>query len=289
MTRTQYIIAKFLKRIGLAKKNKRLLAASNELQLINLGEELLGMKLWPHLAEDDDFQGEYWSIADLLKKKQETEDKIYDLQQKVDTLKEKRKERFLGTNQKIDTKKEAVNQQLSLIDRLRVELEKIEQQASQLMIHYDGLVAKVKTLEANGISKEVLDKEVAIINEVKEAFNEKKENYQELKAVMAEEEEKLTSIRKSFTEGKTSYKDEVSINYNVIGKANQAISTYRSNIGVIDGQLNEQFTDLGKRIANTDNHHNGNIRRLAKKEPSLFKKIHKLRESLQYNIELSER
>ena len=95
-------------------------------------------------------------------------------------------------------------------------------------------------------------------------------------------------ISDSLQNSKITYKDNAIDNYEIMGKANQALSAYRSKIGLLDNKIITQYNEIGQNISK-DCYSDKACRKAVKGKFNLCKIMKSLRQSIDFNHTLAGR
>lgn len=288
MTKRKFIIAQFFKSLGIQKKNKRLQDAATELQLLREAEEILGRRIWEKTEALEHYRGYYWTIRKLLEQRNEFKSKLDLIQEKLSEIKEHKQNRFQESNKPSTALEEAHHKQRQKVEELRIEQEDISKTAKNIRRLYDGTVIKLKSLKSEDAASELIAQEEENLLKLRERFDVLKEKKKSCDQEFARQKALLEKVQHTISSRKRNYKEDATTNYEIIGKANKAISSYRSKIGVIDSELLENYQEIGKSISKeyfTDQE----CREAVREKSQLIKIMDALRKSIEYNHTLADR
>ncbi len=289
MTKGKYQIAKFLKKFGIQKKQKRLNDAAVEIQLLRQAEDILGRSVWKNIEGIDKYKVNYWNLKKMLLKKDEIAEKTEEIELQITHLKKKKEVQFEQTNNDGEHDLQMMyTKQNDRVTQIKEELEGITKIAGNIRRLHDGTVLKLQTLKAEGADIAKLQNEENNLIKLKQKFTDLKDKKIERDQKLAHQIAILKKIEKSINAKKSNYRDEATENYEVIGKANKALSAYRSQLGLLDGKLIEHYAEIGNHISK-ERFTNGQCREATEEKAGLCKIIRALRVSIDYNYELSDR
>jgi hypothetical protein len=77
-------------------------------------------------------------------------------------------------------------------------------------------------------------------------------------------------------------------NHEIMGKANQALSVYRSKIGLLDNKIVAHYNEIGQNISK-ECYSDNECRKAVKDKLNLCKIIKSLRQSIDFNNTLADR
>ena len=288
MTNRKFIIAKFLKTLGVQKKNKRLQDAASELQLLREAEEILGRRIWQKTESLENYKGYYWSIKKLLEQRNEFLEKLQLIQNKLGEIKEHKQTRFQETNKPASALEEANHKQRKKVEELRIQQDDIAKTAKNIRKLYDGTVIKLQSLKSESAPQESITKEEENLLKLRERFDALKQKKKNCDLEYARQRTLLEKVQHTISSRKRNYKEDASTNYEIIAKANKAISAYRSKIGMVDNELIENYQDIGRNISK-EYFLDPDCKAAVKEKSQLIKIMDALRKSIDYNHTLADR
>ena len=289
MTSQQFFFANILKKLGIQRKQKRLQAAATELQLLREAEEILGRSVWTKVKELEHYKVNYWEINNLLHERAELTKNISEIKTKIENIKQNQENRFRAKSTPDHDIETNYQKQKDLVDELKKEQINISDIAANIKRSYDGSAAKLEALNLEkNINQAEIDKEKIKINQLKDKFSHLKEKKADSDRKLAKQTAILSKITESFELSKRTYKDTAAGNYEIMGKANKAISAYRSKIGLLDNKIIDHYNEIGKHISKecfTDKE----CRKAVKGKFNLCKVMQALRQSIDFNHTLADR
>lgn len=289
MTKGKFRIANLLKKFGIQKKQKRLNDAAVEIQLLRQAEDILGRSVWRNLESIDKYKVNYWNLKKMHHKKVEIVEKIDEIELQIQQLKKKKEYQFEQTNNDGDHDLQLMHsKQHDRVTQLKEEQAGITKIAGNIRRLHDGTVLKLQTLKEEDAAENLLENEEKNLIKLKEKFTDLKEKKIECDQKLANQLAVLKKIETSINAKKSNYRSEATENYEVIGKANKALSTFRSQLGLLEGKLIEHYAEIGNQISK-EHFTNEQCREATREKTGLCKIIRALRISIDYNYELSGR
>ncbi len=289
MTKSKFKIAMLLKKFGIQKKQKRLNDAAVEIQLLRQAEDILGRSVWKNLEGIDKYKVNYWDLKKMHLKKDEIEVKVDEIELQIKQLKKKKEHQFEQTNNDGDNDLQKMyTKQNDRVAQIKEELKGITKIADNIRRLHDGTVLKLQTLKKEGASEDLLHNEELSLIKLKQKFADLKEKKVERDQNLVNQSAVLKKIETSINAKKSNYRNEATENYGIIGKANKALSTYRSQLGLLEGKLIEHYAEIGNHISK-EHFTNSQCREATKDKAGLCKIIRALRESIELNYDLSDR
>ena len=288
MTQRRFFIANLLKKIGISRKQKRLLEAGTELRLLREAEEILGRSVWAKLKDIEQYKENYLNISNLLQEKNAYQEKILGIKSKIEEIKRSQESKFKEDNNSVINFDEHYEKQKLIVDQIKSEQVDISNVAANIKNIFDQSVARLQTLMNENGDKAEINAEKAKIEQLKSKFSDLKEKKLLSDENLAKETALLTKISESLNGAKITYKDTAAGNYEIMGKANKAISTYFAKIGQLENQILLNYSQVGQNISN-DCYTNIECREAVKSKLMLCKIIKALRRSIDLNQILADR
>lgn len=288
MTRTRYGFAILLQSFGIYRKHKRMVQTAGELHLMQEGEELLGLNVWPRVEPLEDLSMEYWNVRQNYTAQQEIKDQLSELEKSLAVAQAQRNEVLAssqGPSQDLFDRREAL---LGKIDRQVCRREQLIQEASQVKRRFEAL--KVKGL----VFKEQLGPDSAELQDVKREIQDLKEFFKVLKQQtdeaeqsVQESQEELASHQAIIQEETKGTKQNTAEIYARISECNRKMSELRSELGTLDDEHRKLCRQIGRHL----NLHHGHskIRKICSGHRGLLEQVHLLRRSITWNKKLIAR
>lgn len=291
MTKKQFIIANLLKKLGILRKQKRLQDAATELQLLREAEGILGRNVWQNVKNLEQYKVNHYRISKLLKEKSEYSDKIQEIKERINTFNNNQETRFKSANKSDKDIEGLYEKQKAIVNKIKVEQTEISDLAANIKRRYDGVIAKLEiitiddSLEDNATE---IDAENAKLHQLKNKFAELKEKKRLTDKKLTKQSAILAKISESLKNSKITHKDTAVDNYEIMGKANKAISAYLSKIGLLDNQIINHYNEIGKNISK-ECFIDRDCKKAVANKFNLCKIIKSLRSSIDYNHTLADR
>ncbi|MGJ8656738.1 MAG: hypothetical protein ACSHX6_09820 [Akkermansiaceae bacterium] len=277
-----------MKKFGVLRKQKRLQDAALELQLLKEAEEILGRNVWTKVKELEHYKVNYWGINKLLHERNELSDKIQDIKSKIESIKQNQETRFKEVNNPEHNVEEIYEKQKIVVNKIQAEQKDISDIAANIKRSFDGAMAKLDALTSNDVPDSEINSEKAKIEQLKKKFSDLKEKKTISDKKLAKQTAILVKISDSLQSSKNTYKDNAAGNYEIMGKANKALSAYRSKIGLLDNKIITHYNEIGKNISK-ECFADDDCRKAVKDKFNLCKIMRSLRQSIDYNHNLADR
>lgn len=286
MTSTKYLVCLVAHAFGYRRKNTRMAEAAEEMHLLKEAESHLGKAMWEKVEGIEALSVEYWNLRKLIKERDRVAAELEDRQKK---LAEAHQERagLLGISnepyQDLLDERQAI---LNTLEELARQRDLIVAKARDIRRAYDGTKTKEEVLTKEGISDE---KDFSAITnrlvDLKVQFAELKAERQKVAEKIAEGDIKIDAIDTEILKRKKERRAKASEAFQHIGDANQEISTLRAELGVLDTQMRQLYTEIGKFISR--NSTDPECRKASKDMQWLVDVMGALRKSILFNHKLS--
>lgn len=284
MTKRQFIIASLLKKIGIQRKQKRLLAAADELHLLKQAGIVLGRNVWQNLENIEYYKVNYWSIDKIQQEINVYDQKIKDIEEEIQNIKKQQKINYNQVEKSDPIVEQQYKEQKTLVDEITTEIKAISNEATYIKRSFDGAMAKLKAMTEN----DNINQEQENIEQLKTKFLELKNRKHEADQNLAKESATLKQLSTQLSKSKKTYKDISADNHDVMAKANQSLNTYKSKIGHLENEASNHYFEIGENIS-VDCFIDNDCRIAVKQQFKLCKIIRALKKSIDYNSILADR
>lgn len=248
MTTTRYIIARFAQAFGVNRRQRRMAEAATEMHLLREAEQVLGQSVWERVEEVEELGVEYWNLRKLIKERDDIRDKLEDCEAILADAHDQRST-LLGAKSDSQTDlEEERGELLAELEKLSRERDLVIQQAREIRRIYDGLKMKLEVLQREG-SSESIEKTRARMIELKVRFTELKQDRDRVAISIAEGDAKVDAIDTELAEEKQKHRAEASVAFQQIGQANRDISSLKAQLGLIDTQMRQLFSEIGRHVS----------------------------------------
>ena len=248
MTTTRYIIARFAQAFGVNRRQRRMAEAATEMHLLREAEQVLGQSVWERVEEVEELGVEYWNLRKLIKERDDIRDKLEDCEAILADAHDQRST-LLGAKSDSQTDlEEERGELLAELEKLSRERDLVIQQAREIRRIYDGLKMKLEVLQREG-SSESIEKTRARMIELKVRFTELKQDRDRVAVNIAEGDAKVDAIDTELAEEKQKHRAEASVAFQQIGQANRDISSLKAQLGLIDTQMRQLFSEIGRHVS----------------------------------------
>ncbi|QJE97769.1 hypothetical protein [Luteolibacter luteus] len=222
--------------------------AAAEMHLLREAEQVLGQSVWERVEEVEELGVEYWNLRKLMKERDEIREKLDECEAILADAHEQRST-LLGA--KSDSQQDLETERVTLLaelEKLSRERDSVIQQAREIRRIYDGLKMKLEVLERDA-SGDAVEKTKARMVELKIRFTELKQARDTIATSIAEGDAKVDALDTVLTEEKQKHRAEASVAFQQIGQANRDISSHKAQLGLIDTQMRQLFSEIGRHVS----------------------------------------
>ncbi len=287
MTPTKFFIARVAQAFGMHRKNRRMSDAANEMHLLRDAETVLGAAIWERVEHIEELSVEYWNLRRLVKERDEIRVKVELCNQKLEAAHE---ERALLLNSKPEPHLDLMaerGQIMAKLETLARQRDEVVLRAREVRRAYEGMKMKLEVL-----GKETSEDHPDLVG-VREKLEEFKGRFSELKvqrAAVAKELEdgdaELDELDKKLSEIRQERRDQASEAFQIIGEANREISGHRAELGLIETQISQLYSEIGRHVSRNRGRSPA-CAEAAKGHDSLVGIMRSLRSSISMNHRLS--
>ncbi len=286
MTSTRYLVCLVANAFGYRRKNIRMAEAADETHLLKEAESHLGKAMWEQVESIDALSVEYWNLRKLIKERDRVAAELESRQQLLAEAHQERAGLLGASNEPFLDLLEERQAVLNSLEELAKERDAIVNSARDIRRAYDGTKTKEEVLTREGATKE--EAFSAITNrliQLKLEFSKLKEERQKVAEKIAQGDAKIDTIDTEILKRKKERRAKASEAFQHIGDANQEISTLRAELGVLDTQMRQLYTEIGKYISR--NSSDPECRKASKEMQWLVDVMGALRKSILFNHKLS--
>ncbi|MGB0775188.1 MAG: hypothetical protein ACPG32_00910 [Akkermansiaceae bacterium] len=286
MNATGYILSRIALSFGIHRKNKRLSEAADEMHLLRQAEEILGEDVWEQVEEVEEVSVEYWSLRKLMMRREELKRSNSEADKVLNTSHEERSRLLDDTNQAclvLDKKREEL---IRHSEQLVSERDNIVSRAKLIKRKFDASKTKIAVLSQEGDASSIIASESEKLSEYKVEFLTLKQARSEIAEKINRIDHKITQIEDTIAIERKKLRDQASHAYQNIGKANRDVSKLTAEIGLIDVEAKDYYTDIGRYVsthAGTD----AVCTKICRDRAHLIAQMQSLRASIAFNHKLA--
>lgn len=288
MTHTRYLLCRFGLIFGYSRKNIRMGDAATEMHLLKEAEAHLGEAVWKNAENIDDVSVEYWNLRKLVKERERVAEKLESCQEDLTKAHAERAKLLGASNEPFQDLFDKRKKILDELEDLARERDRVVTQAREVRRKYEGIKTKQEVLEKEGDSSpEVMAKAGERLVQLKAEFNKLKNDRQTVAEKIEEGDSRMDAIEADILVRKKERREKASDAFQDIGDANQEMSTLRAELGLLDTQMRQLYSEIG-RHASRHASHDPECKEATKDHHGLVEVMQALRNSIQMNHKLAE-
>lgn len=287
MTPAKFFAARVAQAFGIHRKNKRMSDAANEMHLLRDAETVLGAAVWEQVENIEELSVEYWNLRRLVKERDEIRAKIDACHEQLEIA---HGERASLLNSQSEPQQDLLAERQAIMGRLEDlarERDEVVARAREVRRTYDGLKMKLEVL--SGESPDATSE----LNSVREKLEGLKSKFAELKEqrlnvadAITKGDAELDEMDERLAEHRQMRREQASSAFQIIGEANREISTHRAELGLIETQIRQLFSEIGRYVSR-NRHRNPACAEASKDHRAMIDIMRCLRSSVSMNHRLA--
>ncbi len=250
MTSTRYYLCRLALTFGYTRKNIRMGEAASEMHLLKEAEAHLGEAIWEKVENIEELSVEYWNLRKLVKERIRVAAELNSCESELASAHEERAN-LLGIS--TDPFRDLTDERkliLEELEQLARERDQIVVRAREIRRNYDGTKTKQEVLEKEGNhTPEALEKIHIRLIELKKNFSELKAERQVVADKISKGDARIDEIDAKILVRKKERRVEASEAFQHIGDANQEMSILRAELGVLDTQMRQLYSEIGRHVS----------------------------------------
>ena len=250
MTSTRYLICRIALTLGYARKNSRMGDAAGEMHLLKEAEAYLGESIWRNVEDIEGLSVEYWNLRKLVKEHQRVTAELEKCQTELASAHEERAS-LLGVT--TEPFQDLLNERKKVLDKLEIlarERDTIVAKAREIRRSYDGIKTKMEVLEKEETnSPEEREKTTKRMVDLKKSFASLKADRHVVAEKISEGDARIDAIDADILSRKKERREKASEAFQHIGDANQEMSTLRAEVGLLDTQMRQLYSEIGRYVS----------------------------------------
>jgi len=289
MTSTRYFYARIAQAFGIHRRSLRMADAATEMHLLREAESYLGSQIWENVEQVEDLSVEYWNMRKLMKERAEAQQRLDACQERLDKAHEERATMLLAF---AEPHHDLIEQRVVILkdlEALAVKRDDVVANARRIRRNFDGMKMKLEVL-TNESSEAMPDEEIANVKtrlaELKLEFSRLKAERDQIAEEIKQGDEKIDAIDEQLSERRQSRRTDTSEAFAVIGEANKEVSLLRAEIGLLDNQIHELHSEIGRYVSRNA-HNQPACAQACKAHRSLVDVMRALRRSIALNHRLA--
>ncbi len=287
MTSTRYFFYTLAQAFGYRRKNKHMSAMAEETFLLKEAEAYIGKKLWEDIENIEGLSLEYWNLRKLNNERTRIVSELDECQQKLTEVHQEKAGISDTSNELFQNLLEERQSALNLLEELAKHRDEIVNKASDIRRAYESIKSKQEILSKESANNpEDFENMTSKLLQLKSEFDALKSQRQEVAEKIAAEDIKIDKIDAEITLRKKKRRESGSDDYQQVGNINRKISTLRAELVLIDTQMRQIYTEVGKYISR--NSSDPKCVKLSKKKQSIIHVMLILRKSINLNRKLAD-
>lgn len=282
-----YIVRRVLWQFGLKRAKKRWEVANRELQILKEAEDLLGKVAWREAGEVEELTGEFWQLRNIENQEEKLTAELEAVRRENEALEDKIFDVTDDLHDEVDAlvaKREKVAEE---VDRYLQEIEDIRELAAEIRRRFEGYKVKYRVLKEQGDDSAQLEEIQSILQELRDEFNQRKEQTLERNQQVERIEARLLEIDEEI-QGKRAEISRRTAKVSIaIGENSKRLADLMAQLGAFERERKDLQSKIGLYLsANPDT--TPATRKATERHMDLISKINYFRKSIQYNQRLAK-
>jgi chromosome segregation ATPase len=287
MTPAKFFVARVAQAFGIHRKNKRMSDAANEMHLLRDAETVLGAAVWERVEKIEELSVEYWNLRRLVKERDEIRARVAVCHEQLEIA---HGERASLLNSQSEPQQDLLAERQSIMNKLEGlarERDEVVARAREVRRTYDGLKMKLEVLgkESPNANAE-LDGVREKLEGLKSKFAELKQQRSKVAEAIEKGDVELDAMDDKLAEHRQMRREQASGAFQIIGEANREISTHRAELGLIETQISQLYSEVGRYISR-NRRRNPACDEVSKEHRALVEIMRCLRSSVSMNHRLA--
>ncbi|WP_386818181.1 hypothetical protein [Luteolibacter algae] len=261
--------------------------AANEMQLLKEAEAHLGAAVWPKLDQVEELSIEYWKLRKLTKEREKIATELEKCQEELTEAHAERASLLGSTAEPFQDLLDERREIIAALEDLARERDELVAKAREVKRAYDGLKLKQEVLRREAVIPDDLERTAAKLSALKTEFTGMKQQRQLLAEKITAKENLIDDIEARIDKRKAARRIDASLSSQKVGDANQRMSPYRAELGLLDTQMHQLYSEVGRFVSRHSQVHPG-CRDAVKSHKGLVEVMAALRESIALNHKLAE-
>ncbi len=282
-----YIVRRILWQFGIKRAKKRWEMANRELQILKEAEDLLGKVAWREANEVEELTGEFWQLRNIESQEEELKAEIERLRDHNEELEDQIFDITDEVHEEIDDMVDNRNKIAEEVDTYLLEIEEIREEAAEIRRRFDGHKVKYKVLKEQAGDPDELEQIQAVLKDLRENFNDRKDQtilrnkkIEEVEERLMKMDEEIHTKRQEI--GRRTAKVSVQI-----GDNSKRLADLMAKLGAHDRERRELQSKIGLYLSANPTGTPG-LRKATERHTDLIAKINYFRKSIQYNQRLAK-
>jgi chromosome segregation ATPase len=282
-----YVFRRVLWQFGIKRAKKRWAVANRELQILKEAEDLLGRVAWRDADEVDELTGEFWQLKNIEGQEEALKDEIERLKEENEELEDKIFDITDEIHELIDNLIEQRNGIAEEVDTYLLEIEEIREEAAEVRRRFDGHKVKYKVLKEQNGDPEQLENIQAVLKDLREQFNERKDltigrnkQIEGVEGRLVEVDELIHVKRQEIGQRSSKVSQQIGVN-------SKKLADLMAKLGAYDRERRELQSKIGLFLSANPGASDG-LQKATQNHMDLVGRINYFRKSIQYNQRLAK-
>lgn len=287
MTTAKYFIARVALAFGISRKQRRRAEAASETHLLREAEQLLGERIWERVESVEELGIEYWNLRRLHVKRDELKEKLDEAEELLEQAHEQRAELLGAKSEAAEDLEDARSVILAELDQLAKKRDDVVRRARDIRRLYDGIKTKLEVLRAE--KRDDPETEATSrqrMNELRGQFDALKAERTEIAAEIGRQNDKIDKLDSQLDDERKKHRTDAAEAFQMIGEANQKISSYKAEIGLLETEMQQLYGEIGRHVSRSIKT-NPVCRDATRDWASMVEVMEALRRSINLNLRLS--
>jgi len=219
--------------------------SADEASLLYRAEEVLGEFVWEQVEDIEEISMEYWSLRKLKIEIANLKDLIQDADALLNTSHHERQMVLSQTNKECQALEAKRAEYIEGIEELIQKRDQTIAEAKLLKRHFEAYKTKIQVLSQESGKEDAITSARESIKAIKPQFGALKQKRDALGGKMEALNEKMKLVEDALGIDRKRLRDEASIAYQSIGKANRDVSKLTSEVVMFENQMETHFCRIG--------------------------------------------
>lgn len=250
MTPARYLLARAALAFGVSRKQRRMAEAATETHLLREAEQILGQRIWERVEPVEELGIEYWNLRRLVAEQKDIVEKLHEAENLLADAHEQRagllSEKSVA-QEELNTKRSQMLDELDVLSRDRDE---IVRKARNLRRLYDGMKTKLDVLKSESKEDDQTTATTrARMTELRGEFEALKVDRDQVVQEISRRNSLLDEVDEKLDAERGKHRSEAAEAFQMIGEANRRISSYKAELGLVDTEMNQLFSEIGRHVS----------------------------------------
>lgn len=250
MTPAKFYAARLAQAFGIHRKTKRMSEAASEMHLLRDAEMCLGGLVWERVGEIEELSVEYWKLRKLSTERKDILERLTECDEQLAIAHAARANLLNKPSDAQQALLEERARKMEHLEKLARQRDEIVAKAKELRRSHEGLKMKLEVLgrERQPHPTETAEAQ-AKLDALKAKFGELKEQRARLGETLDAGDADLDECDAKLAKIHQERREEAAEAFQVIGEANRVISVHRAELGLIETQMSQLYSEIGRFVS----------------------------------------